>query len=138
MAWAEIRHTCGHVVRIQQYGKMQDRSRERERLSSRPCLECARASELDKACAEASAAGLPGLAGSDKQVAWAQTIRATRMREIAALPAPTPRDLAWVGYPAYLAALDAIRLEAQAKYWIDTRDDSLRELIKSRMGSASS
>src|SRR3954454_11511057 len=83
MAWESIEHTCGHPARHQVYGKRDAREREMRGLSASPCPDCLAvelATERQKASEAAAAAavetGLPALVGTEKQIAWAERIRA--------------------------------------------------------------
>ena len=88
MAKYEIKHTCcGSITTAQIYGKVAERDRKAEWLASQPCAECrAKAAKAanDAATAAAKAAGLPDLTGSDKQVSWAEGLRAKVLADVAA------------------------------------------------------
>lgn len=100
MAWQYPTHTCGHKgERYQAYGHHDDRERQLAAIERQDCPECRKAA-ADKA---ATAAGLPLLSGSDKQVAWACEIRERALRLL----------------PAERVA--AIRTETSAKWWIENR-----------------
>ena len=75
MAHYTINHTCGHSVEIQLFGKMEDRYRRIEWLETQECEECKRAKANAAAAAAKDARGLADLTGSEKQIAWANTIR---------------------------------------------------------------
>jgi hypothetical protein len=75
MAKYTINHTCGHSVEIQLFGKMDDRYRRIEWLETQECDECRRAKANAAAAAAKETRGLTDLKGSEKQVAWANTIR---------------------------------------------------------------
>ena len=72
MAKYTIPHSCGHSETVQLYGKHTDRSRYMDNAERRQCRDCYNASLV----AKTADMGLPALTGSDKQVAWAETIRA--------------------------------------------------------------
>jgi hypothetical protein len=140
MAKYDINYACGHDGEEQLYGKGADRESyiqwaEQHKL----CPECwavkkaqDRYDENAKAAAANQSAGLPTLAGSPKQIAWAETIRAKALAasgnqirsDADACIAKAPADK----HPLLRAVLDAMRaaraeLEAQtsAKWWIDHR-----------------
>jgi len=108
MAQYTITHTCGHTTSTQLYGKGSERDSRRAYLASQPCAACKRAAANETAAVET--AGLPALTGSDKQIAWATTIRRDQM---ALLTAEVERRLA--GMAAKMAQLgDALTTEQRA------------------------
>jgi len=84
-----ITRSCGHQEWVQIYGPTKDREWKAQAESKRVCRECyekelkakreaeaiARAEAAKIAAKEAQAGNLPALSGSEKQVAWAETIR---------------------------------------------------------------
>ena len=83
MAKYQITYSCGHEATIQLFGKESDRQRKIEWLESEGlCPDCYKA-KIAKEHAEASAKayeaakgmGMPELEGSEKQIAWEETIR---------------------------------------------------------------
>lgn len=78
MAKYEITHSCGTKRTIQLFGKREERERKIEWLESQPCPEV----QNEAAEKEAKAQGLVVLEGSEKQVAWANTIRCEALEEI--------------------------------------------------------
>jgi hypothetical protein len=102
MAWQYPTHACGHQgERYQAYGKMELRERQRVAIERQECPACRKW----QAEQHASAAGLPILVGSDKQIAWASDIRARALRLL-------PADKA-----------DRLRAETSAKWWIEHRSE---------------
>lgn len=75
MAKYEINHACGCVRTVNLYGPHKDRERTIEWLETQECPECKRRRENEESAAKAKAAGRPELTGSEKQIAWANTIR---------------------------------------------------------------
>jgi hypothetical protein len=90
MAWNDVTYACGHVCRIQLYGKIKSRDSYVEWASTgRDCPDCvkkekeeARKRELESAKKEAEKEGLPALEGSPKQTAWAESIRIKMLEEL--------------------------------------------------------
>ncbi|BCM83713.1 hypothetical protein [Methylobacterium indicum] len=105
------------------------------------CREC----DNRETAASAAAAGLPALEGTEKQVAWANGLRNSTLRRIdqlvqsarwirslvgdafgynadAVAMAVLIRD---VGKPAVDRAIDAMRAETDARFWIDGREDAM-------------
>ncbi|MFF2226899.1 hypothetical protein ACFVV7_26695 [Streptomyces globisporus] len=132
MKWL-IGHVCGHRVTANIGGT--DVRGERERtaawLAEQPCPGCrrdardhGRAEEAEAAAAAARERGWPPLAGSVKQVAWAERIRS------AAITAMGGRITARVGEERGRAAVEswtAVALrQTEAAWWIDNRDVAVR------------
>ncbi|WP_070017076.1 hypothetical protein [Streptomyces nanshensis] len=90
MAQQRITFACGHIKTVQLSGPARQRESRARWLAESECLTC-RNAQQDRERAEASernaaanrAAGLPELEGSPKQVAWAETIRAEMLDEMA-------------------------------------------------------
>jgi len=81
MAKYYVTFSCGHEARVELFGKGTDRERkiawyEREGL----CPECYKAAK--RAESKKANEGLPELKGSEKQIAWAERIRAERLAEL--------------------------------------------------------
>lgn len=154
MAWHTITRTCGHDERIQIYGTNShgERDRKAEWEATRECRPChdariaaERQEASEQATAAATEAGLPALTGSDRQVAWAETLRADRLRQIDTMIATETDRLARIdaeGRPADLIdrqrqGLDIIaRLrdlavsKTDAKWWIDYRSQRIGALAR--------
>lgn len=91
MAKYTVTHICGHTKIHQIYGTNSNGERDHkiEWLKGCLCDECYKAEQAAKR-AEANAknaeknaeAGLPALTGTEKQVAWAETIRASQAEEL--------------------------------------------------------
>lgn len=123
MAKYHITHTCGHTCTHNIVGPERDRARKADWLRDRPCIECAkaetaaaRAEEAASATVANAATGLVALIGSDKQVAWAETIRATAHAAVTAAAAGKTID------PAVASALNSLWAQDAARFWIDHRD----------------
>jgi hypothetical protein len=56
------------------YGPERDRASKAQWMAKQPCAECAVAAATDN--------GLPALMGSDKQITWAETIRARTLPDL--------------------------------------------------------
>lgn len=107
-----ITHACGHQEEIQVFGKRADRERKIAWLEAQVCAEC-RAAEATEASKEA---GMTTLAGSAKQIAWAEDIRGETMDAIAALKTRTDDEAARKDRViAYLGGITS------AEWWIDNR-----------------
>jgi hypothetical protein len=119
----QITHKCGHTALHSIYAQCAaDYDRQDIRLARQKCTACREAAK--QACGEADAvliATVPvaELAGSPKQVAWATTIRATRLARL---------QRAGSGAVAYLACVN------DAKWWIDNRSADDAGLLACRPG----
>ena len=127
-----LRCKCGHAETIQIYGKVSGRDNQAAYEQTKLCYECYKAEQSAKRAAEshnaaeaAKSSGLPALVGSDKQIAWAETIRAAALAEIEPLRETmekVPQD-----HPNIKSAKSALEIinkvagRASAKDWIDTR-----------------
>lgn len=117
----EITHSCGHVERHFVGGMYAgDGDAQARKLARMKCKPCFKAGKQAKANVQAEAdratlvgVVLPDLAGSDRQIAWAVSIRLERL---AVLQRTVPSRV-----PAFVAIVDA-------KWWIDHRDLSLAEM----------
>lgn len=90
-------------------------------LAERDCRSCSHESARADAAAVASQLGLPALVnGSDKQRAWALSIRENVRQRLEEIPAYRG------GTPATDALLYGI---SDARWWIDHREDPLPELV---------
>lgn len=141
MAKYRITHACGHDERHDLTGNSRSREWRAEQLAKESCAECQE--ELrnlaNQRNAEANAAaGLPGLNGSEKQVAWAETIRHAILERItAAQSSPdSPFDAcsrlhhALNEDPAATApVLAELRRQDRAAWWIDNRHKDLFDLL---------
>lgn len=138
MAKYTIRHACGHLVDHQLYGSGKDRDRRACWLMEQPCLDCKREAARATAEARAEADHLPALVGSERQVAWALTIRAAKLaaatlavdQQVARVEEGAGRLHPSVAQRAVLdAQIAALRervaelgRQADARWWIDRRD----------------
>ncbi len=145
MAKYDVTFSCGHTELINLIGKVKDRERKIEYFENHGlCSECWEAERTrqfeeqnQKAAEEAKEYGLPDLSGTEKQVAWATTIRqefvAQAERNIsyyedkAAQPRIADDPKRKVAAHELIQAMRQVvenRLLAQtsARFWIDNRD----------------
>lgn len=116
-----ITYRCGHTAEVQLYGKYADRERKINYYKTIDCPEC-RAKALAK---EAQSKGFAELTGSTKQVNWANDIRNTKMAEIEAFAAKVTRN-----HEMFDKAVATLKDEASASWWIDRRDDDIKDILK--------
>ena len=147
MAKYDVTYSCGHSDTVQLYGPGRDRERKIEWMEeSGLCPECYKAkmrAQRDAAHKEAGEKAasylstrpeLPALVGSEKQIAWANTIRAGIFADAekhgeALTKAPQPGgggDLVRKLYPIWYAELCG---QSSAKWWIDHRQQSHDEIM---------
>lgn len=127
MAQYNIRHTCGHEETVQVYGTNVhgERQRKAEWLESKPCRDCER-----KATRDENLAGAAELEGSEKQVNWANDLRAKAIGDIKAKLAKigtqyiaAPQGWKDAQRKAGEAIITAMLAETSAKTIIDNRDN---------------
>ncbi len=137
MAKQTITRSCGHEETIQIYGPHKDRARKAEYEATKLCRECWRAQaqaereEQSRTAAQRNKEqGLPALTGSEKQIAWAESIRAEKQAELerlveqAAKSSPTPEQR-----QQFNDAIAAVLAETAASWWIDNRDRTARQIV---------
>ena len=76
MAKYDITCGCGHVETVQIYGKASDREKEIARREKGVCKECWQAAQAEAAQETTQTFNLVQLEGSEKQISWAENIRA--------------------------------------------------------------
>ena len=95
----EVKMSCGHVETVELFGKTADRERKIAWLEKNGiCEECKKAEReaADRAAAEsAKENGWVELKGSEKQIAWAESIRAEKMAEMGKMPAANDQTNFW-------------------------------------------
>jgi len=131
MAKYTITMSCGHDETHQIYGPGKDRQRKADYLASRVCSECYRTKQAAEreaantsAAATAKAEKRPDLEGSERQVAWAESIRQmvwdqldrAEMMVIERAPAGDPAAA------KITDAIEDIRNRAAASWWIENRN----------------
>lgn len=125
----EVNYKCGCTETKELYGKIDARHSKVEWLEQGKCWECEKADKLAAAKEKAEESGLPELVGSEKQVAWAETIRASKIKAYG-------REIDGSGFR--LDADDKARCpevlkkykkETSAKWWIDNRDNDLADHV---------
>lgn len=119
MAKYAITYHCGHEAIEQLYGKNAEREKYIEYAQhAKLCPSCYAVAQATARATEAATyatqtADYPPLTGSEKQVAWALTIRGKFLEAIAALPQRDSEGLSQVD--------TAIRRQTDSRWWIDQR-----------------
>lgn len=126
MAWHKIEHVCGHTVE-RDIGGWRGRNRESREgligwLQSLPCMDCVHAEESARDKALSKAEGLPPLTGSEKQIAWAETLRRKILGD-SFLKRDTLNELG-------VRIRDAMERKTEARWWIDNRHEALLTVME--------
>lgn len=151
MAWYDVTYADGVKGRVQIYGPMKDRQRIADwygtRLSPegyKKQQEELREKEKQEAKQQSETKGLPKLQGSDKQVAWAETIRVEYINKVddfinRTVSADVNKgDLNKAEYARYFQPInettkqfrDQLLSKASASWWIDNRGKPLNVIYK--------
>jgi hypothetical protein len=147
MAKYDVIYNCGHAGRVDLIGKVKERERKIKWMeSSGICPECWEAekkrqheAEAQKAAAEADELGLPDLEGTEKQIAWALTLRKEWISKIEKNIAMAEKKIenGVVDAEKGKKVLAGIReemenrliAETSARYWIDNRDQDINRFL---------
>lgn len=118
-----VTYACGHDGEVVLYGKTADRERKLGWYETCDCPECYKAKKnaaaISAAAESESENDMPVLNGSEKQVAWARSIRANRIADFFKLIANASGDK-----DAVIAkVIGWMRTKTDAKFWIDTREE---------------
>ena len=133
---------CHTTYRVALFGPTRDREYKLENWdwTCKECKDKARQEENEKAAAANSAAGLPQLTGSEKQIAWAEKLRAERFELIEKCRAGELDDWyvdAYYGTPRrggrvlpldgehFPCAIELLKQQTSAHWWIDQRDTKI-------------
>ncbi len=131
-----VTHTCGHNETVNLFGAGKERESRLAWLRKTACRDCYRTEQTATASRTASEQGLPRLTGSDKQIAWAETIR----KEISDKAKALQTEKAAVGTDEQRALLAGIigrvMAHTDCRYWIDNRGAGIRSLVKAEMTDA--
>ena len=150
----EITGTCGHTsernLTNASGGEPGPRSLKKSIAywSAKDCTDCYRnGKKVETANALETFGTLPDLVGSERQVAWAVRIRETQLVKIGArlVELEATRDLIVVSQPEdtatvngvmsdYKTKADLLTTVTDAKFWIDTRDESADVLLGDKVG----
>lgn len=133
-----VEYACGHYGDVELFGKGKDRESRLEWLATQDCpdcRECAHQAQTAKSAAAAAALNFPALRGTQKQVAWAETIRMQLyngwMKELDWLKKRAATD---AGADNVKQAQDVIEYTilnaVSASEWIDSRNTSGREMLR--------
>lgn len=128
MAWYNGKYSCGHEGRVNIVGPTKDRQWKVDRHFEKMCPACwekhlkeEREKERAKAAELADEMELPELHGSEKQVAWANTIRVKLIENLDERAKNDNLDglIDWI-----------IKVKIAANFWIDNRNEIPAVLYK--------
>jgi len=143
MAKVTVTHLCGHDERIGVFGSQRDRDWRVTSEERKLCFDCYKQQQQAAAEAKAEAEQLPALVGTEKQVAWAVSIRAKLLEEIeravlgeyreqldrTVADGKVTREEADIAMLQVLGYVARVRQQTEARYWIDNRSASARSLL---------
>ena len=140
MAWYYGTYSCGHEGRVNIIGPTKDRQRKSDWHFSGLCPECYKKQlEEERAAANKEAAEksaemeLPELSGTEKQVAWANTLRVKVIERYEAILEKSGDKASKSRREEIVSCMDyAIKVHTDAKFWIESRDNSniFRDFMK--------
>lgn len=151
MAKYSVEFSCGHTETVQLFGKTAERDRKIEWYEDYGCCSacCAAKKDAERKAANDAAAeksaelALPELTGSEKQIAWANTIRVNELSQFDERSASVLKQVSVLSEAAQQEISDAILLQRselvakiEAKFWIDNRDGQIH-LNRQRLLDAS-
>ena len=121
MAKYTITYRCGHTAEVQLYGKYEDRDKKIAWYKTIDCPEC-RAKARDE---EAKVKGYAELTGSEKQVRWANDIRAKKLADAEDLATKVNKNKG-----KFDEAVKTLKDKTSASWWIDRRDNTIMDILK--------
>ncbi len=152
MAKYTVTRSCGHEETVSLVGPGSNREWRLENVEpNKLCYECyqedlkRRREEASREAAEAARVNnLPALTGSEKQIAWAKTIRASMLDRLEEIVATKWNGLLKLSDQECRDAIEHIKnTETSAHWWIDRRHDikspvQLVALLKDRLAGINS
>ncbi|CAM5628505.1 hypothetical protein [Streptomyces griseomycini] len=128
----DVTRACGHQERVELTGPTKRREWALERMEQGDCSDCVdaqRQKENAENAAAAQAAGWPALTGSERQVAWAETIRAAAVVKVRESATWWPEKYPEVtGDPAGIIEA-AMLAQTSASWWIDNRGGEIAAAV---------
>ena len=130
MAHYDVGYACGHTQEIELFGKTSARYEKIEWMERGVCPDCYRAKkqeereqENERSATLAESLGFSQLEGSEKQIAWGNSIRQKAYENTCRLELEHPTY-------GYTLVVKALSLELSAKWWIDHRAVGFAGIIK--------
>lgn len=123
MALTHITYKCGHSDNVQIYGTNVHGERDHKATwyNTINCPNCKKA-EATQWCANN---GCATLTGSDKQIAWAETIRHEVIAGLEIVAGTIPADSPETARQQARDIIDKAKAETRASWWIDNRDSNI-------------
>lgn len=121
MAKYTITYRCGHTAEVQLYGKYEDREKKIAWYKTIDCPECRAKAQA----AALEAKGYATLEGSEKQVSWANEIRAKKIADAEMLAAKVNKNK-----DLFDGAINEMKNETSASWWIDRRNNTIMDILK--------
>lgn len=126
MAKYLVTYSCGCQEYVQLYGKMNERDSRLAYLSAKKCPKCYHAELLEEV--ETKSSGMPKLEGSEKQIAWAMTIRskmfdAVKAYEVQIDSMPVADENKAKAHKMFSDFYAIMLKQTSCRYWIDNRYD---------------
>lgn len=125
MAKYTIVPTCGHKFEVALFGAHAARQARIEWLEERVCPDCWKAEQAKAAARKNAAANLQALEGSEKQITWAEQIRAKAVESLSAIREKLDKQVAHARMA--IEIIDATLSNTNAGAWIDCRNESFGE-----------
>ena len=121
-----VKCSCGHDVEVNLYGKASEREAKIKWYETEAvCPECYKAKKASEVVEIASANSLCKLVGSEKQVKWANEIRAKLFAEIDDIVSKSPASTANA-----TKIKEWLKTKTEAKFYIDNRDDGILTITR--------
>lgn len=121
-----IHYSCGHVGEVNLIGPSRLRQNRIDHLERGKCFECYKSQSTAVAREQAQELELPVLVGTEKQVAWAETLRLQKLHEIEDCVEKLEDS---PNYRLLLLVVEHISNETSAKQWIEWRYDTPKYLL---------
>ena len=121
---------CGDRYDVQLYGPGKSREWKLDNWdwTCEECRQKSRDEQNTKAAAANAESGLPSMMGSEKQIAWAETIRKHKLDVLEDLLSGSPGEK--INEPRFQAAIDILWGQTSATWWIDNRDIRVEYLLR--------
>jgi len=132
MAWYYGTYSCGHEGRVNIIGPTKHREWKKERHFENICEECfkkQKEEENEKALEESKEMELPELKGSEKQIAWGQTLRLNMIKSIDSLDAQKMKFIN-LKLDDKTIIIDYIIKQTKAEWFIDNRSSLILNWIE--------
>ena len=124
-----VKFVCGHEGIIDLYGTKKERERQIWGAEHRDCPECQEAERTRKNAEFSSERSLPTLEGTERQVAWAETLRRTRLESCEKFQNENEHLWNEEQKALFSDVLKYLYVQNKAKFWIDNREKRTEAFI---------